>query len=185
MCLIFRRSGGDGGRRWRAAPRGAGRAASRTGRRGRGSSRRSSRRCARCGFARSWGEITSCAAICSFDSPRATRRRTSTSRGVSPAGPSCGEARGVRPRSAPRRRRLHQGGAPSPPAPRTLSRKTSEVVSRQQAAEHAVGRVPRTSASWVTMARNARSPRSVMLQRIAFGQVRRRPEGRVAAAPQT
>ena len=36
--------------------------------------------------ARRLAEITSCAAICRFDSPRATSRSTSTSRAVSPAG---------------------------------------------------------------------------------------------------
>ena len=184
MCLIFRRSGGDGGRRWRAAPGGAARAASRTARRGRGSSRRSSRRCARCGFARSWA------------SSRAARRSArSTARGrqaqdfdfarrqprgsLLRRGTRCPAALSSAATASASRRRAFTSCSPDAVA------QTSEVVSGQQAADHAVGRMPRTSASWVTMARNARSPRSVMLQRIAFGQVKRRPEGRVAAAPQT
>ena len=87
--------GGPRVRSWRAAPcrgslsqRGVPHGARRTGRRRRGSMRRSWRRCARCGCATVFGEITSRAAISLFDSPRASSRSTSTSRAVSPAGPS-------------------------------------------------------------------------------------------------
>ena len=61
-----------------------------------------------------FGEITSRSAISLFDSPRASSLSTSTSRGVSPAGPS--RRRGTRWPAAPARPRppRRRGGRPAP-----------------------------------------------------------------------
>ena len=66
---------------------------------GAASRRRSWRRCARRGCRRSSARSRAAAAICLLESPRASSRRTSTSRGVSPAGPS--RRRGTRWPAAP------------------------------------------------------------------------------------